>query len=462
MEKLTMEKIVSFCKQYGFIYQGSELYGGLANTFDYGPLGIELKENLRKAWWKKFVQENPYNVGLQSAILMNPKIWEVSGHLKQATDPLMDCKKCKERFRADKVINEYMKENKINDQADGWNNEKLINYLKEKKIKCPKCQAFDWTDIRDFNIMFKTYQGVTEESQNIVYLRPETAQGMFVNFKNIQRSMRLKIPFGVAQTGKSFRNEITPGNFIFRTREFEQMELEFFCQPGTDLAWFDYYKKFCLDWLIDLGIKKENLDFHDHSKEELCHYSVATTDIIYHYPFGWDELWGIANRTNYDLKNHSQGSKVDLSYLDPETNEKYFPYCVEPALGLDRALLAFLCDSYCEEKLDNGETREILKLHPFLAPYKVSVLPLSKKYHQEKALEIYHKLTKRLMVSYDENGSIGKRYRRQDIIGTPFAITIDNNTLENNEVTIRERDTMEQITLPIEEIVNYLEEKVLF
>ncbi len=461
MTKLTMEKLVNYCKQYGFIFQGSEIYGGLANTWDYGPLGIELKENIRKAWWQKFVQENIHNVGIQSAILMNPKVWEVSGHVTQATDPLMDCKKCKDRFRADKLVSEYMLNNNIEGNADGWDKDKLKLYVNQKNIICPKCSSVDWTDIRDFNIMFKTFQGVTEDSKNVVYLRPETAQGMFVNFLNVQRSMRLKIPFGIAQTGKSFRNEITPGNFTFRTREFEQMELEFFCKPGTDLEWFEYYKNFCMEWLTSLGIKKENLEYHNHSKDELCHYSVATTDIIYNYPFGWDELWGIADRTNYDLANHSQGSKNDLSYLDPDTNERYIPYCIEPALGLDRVILSFLCDAYDVEQLDN-DSREVLRLHPFLSPYKCAILPLVKKYHSDKAQEIFSILSKHFMITYDESGSIGKRYRRQDAIGTPFCITIDDDSINNNNVTIRDRDTMKQITLSIEEIEDYLRKNISF
>lgn len=462
MTKLTMEKLVNLCKQYGFIFQGSEIYGGLANTWDYGPLGIELNNNIKKAWWQKFIQENPYNVGISTVILMNPKVWKASGHIEQATDPLMDCKKCKERFRADKLINDYMNKKGIEDKADGWSRKKLVNYIKKQKITCPNCEHFDWTDIRDFNIMFKTYQGVTEDNKNLVYLRPETAQGMFVNFLNVQRSMRLKMPFGIGQIGKSFRNEITPGNFIFRTREFEQMELEFFCKPGEDLKWFNYYKDFCMKWLLDLGIKRENLDYHDHSKEELCHYSNATTDIIYKYPFGWDELWGIADRTDYDLTNHSKASGHELMYLDPDTNEKYTPYCVEPAVGVDRLVLTVLCDVYDEEKLENGEIREIMRFHPFLAPYKCAVLPLIKKHHQIKAIEIYQMLSKYFMVSYDDTGSIGKRYRRQDVIGTPFCITIDDETIENNTVTIRNRDTMKQIRLDINDIINYINDKIKF
>lgn len=462
MEKITMEKMVNFCKQYGFIFQGSEIYGGLANTWDYGPIGIELKENLRKAWWKKFIQEDSNNVGIQSAILMNPKTWEASGHINQATDPLMDCRECKERFRADKLAGEYILNNNLKDNAEAMSKEDLEKFISDNKVPCPKCGKHNFTDIRDFNIMFKTFQGVTEDSKNTIFLRPETAQGMFVNFLNVQRSMRLKVPFGIGQTGKSFRNEITPGNFTFRTREFEQMELEFFCKPGTDLEWFNYYKKTCLDFLINLGMKKENLDYHDHSKEELCHYSVATTDIIYNFPFGWDELWGIADRTDYDLTNHTNHSNTDMMYLDPETNEKYIPYVVEPALGLDRLVLAFLCDSYSEDVLENGEIREVLKLHPFLAPYKVAVLPLVKKYHNEKASKIYQELSKYFMTSYDESGNIGKRYRRQDVIGTPFCVTIDDETLEYNTVTVRNRDTMEQVKISVDKIKAYIEEKIIF
>ena len=462
MEKLTMEKLTNYCKQYGFIFQGSEIYGGLANTWDYGPLGVELKENMRRAWWQKFIQESPYNYGIQSAILMNPKTWEVSGHLTMATDPLMDCRECKERFRADKIVNSHLQKEGSSEHADGWSHEELENYIKEHHIKCPNCGGENFTEIRDFNIMFKTFQGVTEDKKSTIYLRPETAQGMFVNFLNVQRSMRAKLPFGIGQTGKSFRNEITPGNFTFRTREFEQMELEFFCKPGEDEEWFNYWKKYCMDFLLSLGMNKDNLHYYDQSKEELAHYSKATTDIEYNYPFGFDELWGVANRTDHDLKNHMKSSGEDFMCVDPVTNEKFIPYCIEPALGLDRVVLAFLCDSYKVEELDNGDTREVLKIHPFLAPYKVAVLPLNKKYHGEKAREVYGMLAKYFSTSYDETASIGKRYRRQDAVGTPFVATVDDDTLNNGTVTLRDRDTMEQIVLPLEEVVSYVKEKVKF
>ena len=458
MENLTMEKLVNLCKQYGFIYQGSEIYGGLSNTFDYGPLGVEFKNNIKKAWMKKFVQENPYNVGLDSAILMNPKVWEASGHISTFSDPLIDCKACKTRHRADKLIEDY---SGSQIEAGGWNNEELINYIKEHNIACPNCGKIDYTDIRQFNLMFKTFQGVTEDAKSTIYLRPETAQGIFTNFLNVQRSMRLKVPFGIAQIGKSFRNEITPGNFIFRVREFEQMELEFFCKPGTELEWFKYYKDFCKNWLLSLGIKEENLRLRDHSKEELSFYSNATTDFEFKFPFGWGELWGIASRTNYDLSKHQEYSKQNMEYLDPETNERYIPYVIEPSLGVDRTVLSFLCNAYEIEQLEN-DTREVLHLHPALAPYKACVLPLAKKYHSEKAKEIYGMLSKYFMVSYDEAGSIGKRYRRQDVIGTPLCITIDDETINNNTVTIRDRDTMEQITLNIDEIKKYIEESIEF
>ncbi|NLL44134.1 MAG: glycine--tRNA ligase [Mollicutes bacterium] len=454
---MNLEKIVNLCKQYGFIFQGSEIYDGLANTWDYGPLGVELKNNIKKAWLKKFVQENPYNVGMDSAILMNPKTWEASGHLSNFNDPLIDCKECKTRHRADKLIEEFT-EGKIT--VDGWSNEKLIEYIKENNVKCPKCGKVNYTDIRQFNLMFKTFQGVVEDSANTIYLRPETAQGIFVNFLNVQRSMRLKIPFGIAQIGKSFRNEITPGNFIFRTREFEQMELEFFCKPGTELEWFKYWKDYCYNWLLSLGINKENIRLRDHSKEELSHYSNATTDIEYKFPFGWGELWGIASRTDYDLKQHQLFSKKSMEYLDPETNEKYIPYVVEPSLGADRMILVILCDAYDIETLEDGSEREIMKFHPTLAPYKVAVFPLIKKNHSEKAKELYQMLSKHFMVVYDETGNIGKRYRRQDVIGTPFCITVDDETLNNNTVTIRDRDTMKQITLSIYEIIDYLKGKI--
>lgn len=454
---MNLEKIVNVCKQYGFIFQGSEIYGGLANTWDYGPLGAELKNNVKKAWLKKFVQENPYNVGMDSAILMNPKTWEASGHLSNFNDPLIDCKECKTRHRADKLIEEFTNGKIL---ADGWSNEKMIQYIRENGIKCPKCGKLNYTDIRQFNMMFKTFQGVTEDSASTIYLRPETAQGIFVNFLNVQRSMRLKVPFGIAQVGKSFRNEITPGNFTFRTREFEQMELEFFCKPGTELEWFSYWKDYCYNWLLGLGIKKENLRLRDHDKEELSHYSNATTDFEYQFPFGWGELWGIASRTDYDLTQHQNFSKQSMEYLDPETNEKYIPYVVEPSLGADRMVLVVLCDAYHVETLEDGSEREVMKFHHALAPYKVAVFPLMKKLHSEKAFELYQLLSKHFMTTYDESGNIGKRYRRQDVIGTPFCITVDDETLNNNTVTVRDRDTMQQITLPINQLVEYIKEKI--
>ena len=456
---ITMDKLVNLCKTYGFIYSGSEIYGGLANTWDYGPLGVELKNNVTKAWMKRFIQENKYNVGMDSAILMNPKTWEASGHLSTFSDPLIDCKACKSRFRADKLIEDFTNGEQT---GDGWDNQRLIDFITDNHITCPKCGKQDFTDIRQFNLMFKTFQGVTEDSKNTIYLRPETAQGIFVNFKNVERSMRLKIPFGIGQIGKSFRNEITPGNFTFRTREFEQMELEFFCKPGTELEWFNYWKEYAKKWLLDIGIKEENLRMRDHEKEELSFYSNATTDFEFKFPFGWGELWGIASRTNYDLSRHMEVSKESLEYLDPETNEKYIPYVIEPSLGCDRMVLAILCNSYTVDTLENGDTREVMKFHPALAPYKVAVLPLVKKYHQEKALEIYDKLSKSFMITYDEAGNIGKRYRRQDVIGTPFCITIDEETINNNTVTIRDRDTMEQTVVNVSEIENYINEKIRF
>ena len=457
MNDLTMEKLVNFCKQYGFIFQGSEIYGGLANTWDYGPLGVELKNNIKKAWIKKFIQEDVNNVGLDSAILMNPKTWEASGHLSTFSDPLIDCKECKTRHRADKLV----EDSGVSD-AGKMCNEELINYIKEHNIKCPECGKSNFTDIRQFNLMFKTFQGVTEEAKSTIYLRPETAQGIFANFLNVQRSMRLKIPFGIGQVGKSFRNEITPGNFIFRVREFEQMELEFFCKPGTELEWFEHYKEYCKNFLISLGIKEENIRLRNHSKEELCFYSNATTDIEYKFPFGWGELWGIASRTDYDLTQHQKFSGVNMNYLDPETNEKYIPYVIEPSLGVERLVLTILCNAYTEEKMEDGTTREILKLHPYLAPYKVTILPLIKKYHSNKALEIYQKLQKKFMCSYDDAGNIGKRDHRSDIIGTPFVITVDDETINNNTVTLRDRDTTEQITLNVDEVEEYINKKVGF
>ena len=457
MEKVKMDNLVNYCKQYGFIFQGSEIYGGLANTWDYGPLGKELKENVKKAWMKKFIQENKNIYGLDAAILMNSNVWVASGHVTSFTDPLIDCKKCKTRHRADKLI-EAATEGK--ETGDGWSNEKLEKFIKDNKIKCPKCGENDFTSIRQFNLLFETHMGVTEESSNKVYLRGETAQGIFVNFLNVQRSMRAKLPFGIAQVGKAFRNEITPGNFTFRTREFEQMEMEFFCKPGTDLEWHDYYKKYCMDFLYNLGISKDNLRYRNHTKEELVFYSAATTDIEYNYPFGWGELWGIADRTDYDLKTHMDHSKQDLRYLDPETNEKYIPYVIEPSVGLDRLVLAILSDAYKVEELEN-DTREVLSIHPSLAPYKVCILPLNKKIHGQKALELFNDLSKKFMTNYDEAGSIGKRYRRQDAIGTPFCITIDDNTLNNNTVTVRDRDTMEQVTINVDEIEKYISNKII-
>ena len=457
MKEIKMDEIVNYCKQYGFIFQGSEIYGGLANTWDFGPVGVELKKNLKNAWMKKFVQEDVNNVGLDSAILMNPKTWEASGHIGTFSDPLIDCKNCKTRYRADKLV-----EDDGCSEASAMSDSELINYINEHKIVCPKCGKLDYTEIRKFNLMFKTFQGVTEDNKSTVYLRPETAQGIFVDFLNVQRSMRLKVPFGIGQVGKSFRNEITPGNFIFRVREFEQMELEFFCKPGTELEWFKYYKEQCKNFLLSLGVKEENLRLRDHSQEELCFYSNATTDIEYKFPFGWGELWGIASRTDYDLKQHEKFSGVSQSYLDPETNEKYIPYVIEPSLGVERLFLTVLCDAYTKETLDNGEEREVLHIHPYLAPYKVAVLPLVKKYHSEKAKEIYKKLSKEFMTNYDESGSIGKRYRRQDAIGTPFCITIDEETINNNTITIRNRDTMEQITLNVDEVINYINERIKF
>ena len=461
MENLTMDKIVGLCKSRGYVYPGSEIYGGLANTWDYGPLGVELKNNIKKAWMKKFVQESKYNVGLDAAILMNPDVWVASGHVGNFSDPLIDCKECKTRHRADKLIEEWAHEQGKDMIADGMSDEQLINFIKENHIPCPNCGKENFTDIRKFNLMFKTYQGVTEDSKSEIYLRPETAQGIFVNFKNAMRTTRRKLPMGIAQIGKAFRNEITPGNFTFRTREFEQMELEFFCKPGTDLEWHKYWKEFCENWLLSLGMKKENIRLRDHSPEELSHYSNGTTDIEFTFPFGWGELWGIADRTDYDLKQHMEHSKEDMTYLDSETNEKYIPYCIEPSLGCDRVALAFLCNAYDEEEIAEGDVRTVLHLHPALAPYKVAVLPLSKKL-SEKAEEVYTKLSKKFMCDYDEAGSIGKRYRREDEIGTPYCVTIDFDTLEDESVTVRDRDTMEQIRIKIDELEAWLQEKVEF
>lgn len=456
MEKMTMDKMIALCKQYGFIFQGSEIYGGLSNSFDFGPVGVELKKNVKRAWLKRFIQEDSNNVGLDSSILMNPKTWEASGHLKTFSDPLIDCKYCKTRHRADKLLEDLNVTN-----ASSMNDTELMDYIKANQVKCPNCGKSDFTDIRKFNLMFKTFQGVTEDTKNTIYLRPETAQGIFVNFLNVQRSMRLKVPFGIGQVGKSFRNEITPGNFIFRVREFEQMELEFFCKPGTELEWFKYYKEKAKKFLLDLGIREENLRLRDHSKEELSFYSNATTDIEYKFPFGWGELWGIASRTDYDLKQHQLYSGTSMEYLDPTTNEKYIPYVIEPSLGVERLTLTVLNDAYYTEELD-GEEREVMRFHPFLAPYKVAVLPLVKKLHSEKAIEVYQKISKEFMTTYDESASIGKRYRRQDIIGTPFCITIDDETLKSNTVTIRDRDTMKQITLSLDEVVGYVLERIKF
>ncbi len=457
----SMDTIVNLCKARGYIYPGSEIYGGLANTWDYGPLGVELKNNVKKLWRKKFIQESKYNVGLDAAILMNPQTWVASGHVGGFSDPLIDCKECKTRHRADKLIEEWAHEQGKDMIADGMSDEEMVKFLDDNNIPCPSCGKHNFTSIRKFNLMFKTFQGVTEDAKAEIYLRPETAQGIFVNFKNVMRTTRKKLPMGIAQIGKAFRNEITPGNFTFRTREFEQMELEFFCKPGTDLEWHEYWKKFCEDWLLGLGMKKENIRLRDHSPEELVFYSKATTDIEYAFPFGWGELWGIADRTDYDLTNHMNMSKEDFTYLDPETNERYVPYCIEPSLGADRVALAFLCSAYDEEEIAEGDTRTVLHLHPALAPYKVAVLPLSKKL-SEKAEEVYTQLSKKFMCEYDETGSIGKRYRREDEIGTPYCVTVDFDTLEDNTVTIRDRDTMEQIRVKIDELDAWISNKVEF
>ena len=453
-----MEKIVSLCKGRGFVYPGSEIYGGLSNTWDYGPLGVELKNNVKRAWWKRFVQESPYNVGLDSAILMNPEVWIATGHVGGFSDPLMDCKDCKTRHRADKLIEDF-----TGSSADGWTNEEMTNFIKEHNIKCPNCGGTNFTDIRQFNLMFKTFQGVTEDAKSQIYLRPETAQGIFVNFANVQRTTRRKLPFGIAQIGKSFRNEITPGNFTFRTREFEQMELEFFCKPDTDLEWFHYWKDFCHQWLLDLGLTDENLRLRDHDKKELSFYSKATTDFEFLFPFGWGELWGVADRTNYDLTRHGEHCGKPIEYFDQETNEHYVPYVVEPSLGADRMVLAFLCDAYDEEVVDEAkkDTRVVLHLHPALAPFKACVLPLSKKLSAE-ATELHKELSELFMVDYDESGSIGKRYRRQDEIGTPMCITYDFDSKEDGCVTVRDRDTMEQERIPISELTHYILKRIKF
>ena len=468
----TMEKIVALCKNRGFVFPGSEIYGGLANSWDYGPLGVEMKNNVKRAWWKKFVQENPYNVGLDSAILMNPQVWVASGHVSTFNDPLIDCKACKMRHRADKLVESYVQEHGMDVNVEAMTQEELVAFIRDNQVPCPGCGKSDFTDIRKFNLMFKTHQGVTEDTANEVYLRPETAQGIFVNFPAIQRTTRRKLPFGVCQIGKSFRNEITPGNFIFRVREFEQMELEFFCKPGTDLEWFNYWRTFCHNWLLGIGLKDENLRLRDHDPEELCFYSKATTDFEFLFPFGWGELWGVADRTDYDLTQHQNTSGKDLTYFDPETNQRYIPYVVEPSLGVERSVLAVLCNAYDEEvvgqdKNGKDDVRVVLHLHPALAPYKAAILPLSKKL-SEPAMEIYNDLCKDFMLDFDETGSIGKRYRREDEIGTPFCITVDFDTVGDGEnpgdrcVTVRERDTMEQVRIPISELKAYLTEKLAY
>ena len=461
----TMEKIVALCKGRGFIFPGSEIYGGLANTWDYGPLGAELKNNVKRAWWKKFVQENKYNVGLDAAILMNPQTWVASGHLGGFSDPLMDCRECKERFRADKLIEDWTAENGValEKPIDAFSQQEMKDFIENNNIPCPTCGKHNFTDIRQFNLMFKTFQGVTEDAKNTVYLPPETAQGIFVNFTNVQRASRKKLPFGIGQIGKSFRNEITPGNFIFRVREFEQMELEFFCQPGTDLEWFAYWRNFCREWLLSLGLKEENLRLRDHDPEELCFYSKATTDFEFMFPFGWGELWGVADRTDYDLSQHAEHSGKDLTYFDQEKNEHYIPYVIEPSLGDERSVLAFLCDAYDEEVVDaeKNDTRVVLRLHPALAPFKAAVLPLSKKL-SEQATAIHDELSKHFMVDFDDTGSIGKRYRREDEIGTPICITYDFDSEEDGCVTVRDRDTMQQERIKIEDLKAYIESKMIF
>lgn len=455
-----MDKLVALCKGRGFIFAGSEIYGGLANTWDYGPLGVELKNNVKRAWWKKFVQENTLNTGLDSAILMNPNVWVASGHVGGFSDPLMDCKSCKTRHRADNLIEDYIARKKLDLSIAGWSNEQMEKYITDNKIPCPDCGNCNFTGVRQFNLMFKTFQGVTEDSTNTVYLRPETAQGIFVNFLNVQRTSRMKVPFGIGQIGKSFRNEITPGNFIFRVREFEQMELEFFCKPGTDLEWFGYWKEFCKNWLLGLGIKEDRLKLRDHDPEELSHYSNATTDFEFKFPFGWGELWGIADRTDFDLNAHAKVSGKNLEYTDPVTNEKYVPYVIEPSLGVERMVLALLCNAYEEQQLEDGDSRVVMHFHPAIAPYKVAVLPLQKKALGEKSEEIYRNLAKKFSATYDESASIGKRYRRQDEIGTPYCVTVDFETLEDNCVTVRERDSMQQERVALDELENYLAKRL--
>lgn len=456
MDKLTMEKLVNLCKQQGYIFQGSEIYGGLANTWDYGPVGVELKNNIKRLWWKRFVQEGQNSYGIDAAILMNPTVWEASGHVGGFTDPLIDCKSCKTRHRADKLIESF--DERIN--ADSLSEEEMMSFIREHNIPCPKCGESDYTDIRDFNLMFETNRGVVKDKANVVYLRPETAQGEFVNFLNVSRTMRTKIPFGIGQIGKAFRNEITPGNFTFRTIEFEQMEHQWFCKEGTDSTWYQYYKEYAYKFFTDLGIKNEHLRFKDH--EKLAHYAKEACDIEYEFPFGWGEIYGNHNRTNYDLSRHEEFSKKSMEYLDPETNEKYIPYVIESSCGADRLTLAVLCEAYEEEDLEDGTTREVMHFHPSVAPYKVAVLPLLKKYHSEKALEVYKILSKSFMANYDEAGNIGKRYRRQDVLGTPFVVTIDDNTLNENIVTVRDRDTMEQVSLLIDEVIPYINSKLEF
>ena len=462
MPELTMDKLVALCKGRGFIYAGSELYGGLANTWDYGPLGVELKNNVKKAWWKKFVQESETNVGIDAAILMNREVWVASGHVGTFNDPLIDCKACKERFRADNMVEDWAKKNNISVRADIMSDDDLNDYIAENNIPCPSCGKSDFTRVRKFNLMFKTHQGVTEESAAELFLRPETAQGIFVNFKNVLRTTRRKLPMGIGQIGKSFRNEITPGNFIFRTREFEQMELQFFCKPGDDMQWFDYWRNFCREWLLKLGVKEDRLRIRDHSKEELSHYSKATSDFEYLFPFGWGELWGVANRTDYDLTAHQNHSGVNQEYVDPITNERYIPYVIEPSLGVDRMLLVFLCNAYEEEQLDDNDSRTVMRFHPALAPYKACVLPLQKNKLGDKAREVRNLLAPYFMVDYDESGSIGRRYRRQDEIGTPFCITVDFDTLEDDTVTVRDRDSMQQERIKIDALKEYIEERISF
>ena len=462
MNEKTFNDVVNHMKTSGFVYQGSEIYGGLANTWDFGPLGIELKNNIKNAWWKRFIQESEHNVGLQSAILMNPNVWVASGHVGGFSDPLMDCKECHERFRADKLIEDYMQEHgmEIEGSVDAWSKEEMESFINEHDVVCPTCGKKNFTEIRQFNLMFKTFQGVTEDAKNTVYLRPETAQGIFVNFKNVQRTSRKKIPFGIGQIGKSFRNEITPGNFTFRTREFEQMELEFFCKPETDLEWFEYWKNYCINLLQTLGIKEDEMRVRDHEKEELSHYSKATSDIEFMFPFGWGELWGIADRTDFDLKAHQTTSKQNLEYFDQEANEKYIPYVIEPSVGVERLMLAVMCEAYQEEQLEN-DSRVVLKLHPALAPYKVAVLPLSKKL-SDQGDEVFAKLSKHFSVTYDDAQSIGKRYRRQDAIGTPFCVTVDFETANDGCDTVRDRDTMQQERIALDDLVSYIEKRIEF